>query len=364
MLNFDRQGLIPVTIQDDVTNEVLMLAFMNEEAYRLTRETGYTHFYSRSRQAIWRKGEQSGHAQEVRTIFVNCEENSLLIRVKQHGDAACHTGYRSCYYRRILPDGSYETIAERIFDREAVYGTGIERDVNAALEFSLRKLYNVYQYLRDRDLSEQSNTSRLLQESMEPASGTTGYLLSRLADELEELVEVQSGEHVHAGRQPDTILEASQVGYWLMLLAVSRNLSYDDFMPHVAMNDSFTQHHTIHVALSRRRDAIHRVRVDDAIPQEGRDESRPDDGGESSEPAGRDESRPDDEGELSIDQVGFIMSEQDCLSLLSSDERAEIVRGLQAGFEIIGRMCAEAEVSVLAPVEYDLEQMRWKGLVE
>ena len=116
MLKFDRQGLIPVVIQDDVTSEVLMVAFMNEEALQRTRETGYTHFFSRSRNTIWRKGEQSGNVQEVRDIFVNCEENSLLIRVVQHAGAACHTGYRSCYYRRLLPDNTYETIAERVFD--------------------------------------------------------------------------------------------------------------------------------------------------------------------------------------------------------------------------------------------------------
>ncbi len=109
MLKFDREGLIPAVIQDDSTNEVLMMAFMNQAAFDRTRETGYTHFYSRSRNALWRKGEQSGHTQEVRAIYVNCEENSLLIRVTQHGGAACHTGYRSCYYRRLLPDGSYET---------------------------------------------------------------------------------------------------------------------------------------------------------------------------------------------------------------------------------------------------------------
>ena len=103
MLKFDRQDLIPTIIQDDATGEVLMVAFMNEEALRLTREIGFTHFFSRSRNAIWRKGEQSGHVQEVRDIFVNCEENSLLIRVVQHGDAACHEGYRSCFYRRLLP---------------------------------------------------------------------------------------------------------------------------------------------------------------------------------------------------------------------------------------------------------------------
>jgi phosphoribosyl-AMP cyclohydrolase len=347
MLKFDRQGLIPVAIQDDATNEVLMLAFMNEEAYRLTRETGYTHFYSRSRNTIWRKGEQSGHAQEVRAIFVNCEENSLLIRVKQHGGAACHTGYHSCYYRRILPDGSYETIAERVFDPQAVYGTAGQEDIKIVLESDLRKLYDVYLFLRDRDLSEQSNTSRLLHESLEPASGTAGYLLSRLADEMQELLGVLSGEHVHAGKQQDTILEGSQVGYWLMLLAASHRLRYDDFIPHLAMCDAWF----------RRRDEIHRVH---AAGSEGRDEGE---ASRSADRGGRDSSRPYD-GREAIDEAGFIAPEQVCLNLLRSDEPAEIVRGLQAGFEMVGRACAEAGVSVLAPAEYDLEQMRKKGLVE
>src|SRR6266496_1856407 len=116
MLKFDRQDLIPTIIQDDATGEVLMVAFMNEEALRLTSKTGFTHFFSRSRNAILRKGEQSGHVQEVRDIFVNCEENSLLIRVVQHGDAECYEGYGRCYYRRLLKDDRYETVADRIFD--------------------------------------------------------------------------------------------------------------------------------------------------------------------------------------------------------------------------------------------------------
>src|SRR3989442_15228133 len=151
MLKFDRQGLIPTIIQDDATNEVLMVAFMNEEALRLSRETGHTHFFSRSRNAIWRKGEQSGNVQEVRDIFVNCEENSLLIRVVQHGDAACHEGYRSCYYRRLLPDSTYETVADRLFDPDVVYSTSF-----VSLETKLRQLYGIYLYLRDHDLSEES----------------------------------------------------------------------------------------------------------------------------------------------------------------------------------------------------------------
>jgi phosphoribosyl-AMP cyclohydrolase len=124
MLRFDRQALIPVVIQDDTTNEVLMVAFMNEEAYQLTHKTGYTHLYSRSRKKLWRKGEESGNVQEVRGMFVNCEEDSLLLRVVQHGGASCHTGHKSCYYRQILPDDSYQAIAERIFDPTAVYQRG------------------------------------------------------------------------------------------------------------------------------------------------------------------------------------------------------------------------------------------------
>jgi phosphoribosyl-AMP cyclohydrolase len=123
MLKFDRQGLIPAVIQDDVTDEVLLVAFMNEEALQCTRETGYTHFFSRSHNKIWRKGEQSGNVQEVRSISLNCEENSLLIRVVQHGGAACHDGYKSCYYRQLLPDDTYQLTAERVFDPAKVYHT-------------------------------------------------------------------------------------------------------------------------------------------------------------------------------------------------------------------------------------------------
>src|SRR5438132_1263196 len=137
MLKFDRQGLIPAVIQDDVTGEVLMVAFMNEEAFERTRESGHTHFFSRSRHAIWHKGEQSGNVQEVRAIFVNCEENSLLIRVVQHGNAACHMGYRSCYYRRLQLDDTYETVMERLFDPEVVYGAAQKQSPGVGNEFPI-----------------------------------------------------------------------------------------------------------------------------------------------------------------------------------------------------------------------------------
>lgn len=120
-LQFDQQGLLPVVAVDDKTGEVLMLAFMSRESLQLTLKTGEVHYFSRSRNALWHKGEQSGNVQEVKGIFVNCEQNSLLIRVIQHGGAACHEGYHSCYYRRLQPDGTFETVAERIFDPATIY---------------------------------------------------------------------------------------------------------------------------------------------------------------------------------------------------------------------------------------------------
>lgn len=109
--------LIPVVVQDIMTLEVLMVAFANEEAVRLTRDTGFAHYFSRSRKKIWKKGEESGHLQKVRQIMVDCDEDCLLYLVEQTG-AACHTGYRTCFYRTI--DG--EVIADPLFDPALVYG--------------------------------------------------------------------------------------------------------------------------------------------------------------------------------------------------------------------------------------------------
>ncbi|MCX8069873.1 MAG: phosphoribosyl-AMP cyclohydrolase [Thermodesulfovibrionales bacterium] len=100
-LKYDEKGLIPAIIQENETGEVLMMAYMNEQSLRMTVETGYTHFWSRSRQKYWKKGETSGNVQEVKSIFYDCDEDTLLIKVKQHGNGACHTGERTCFYRAI-----------------------------------------------------------------------------------------------------------------------------------------------------------------------------------------------------------------------------------------------------------------------
>ncbi|RQD79127.1 MAG: phosphoribosyl-AMP cyclohydrolase [Methanocalculus sp. MSAO_Arc1] len=115
-IQFDSQGLVPVIAQDVLTKEILMLAYADREAVDLTHSTGYAHYYSRSRKKIWKKGEESGNLQQVHDILVDCDEDTLVYMVSQT-TAACHTGHRSCFYRRL--DG--EIISERLFDPEQVY---------------------------------------------------------------------------------------------------------------------------------------------------------------------------------------------------------------------------------------------------
>jgi phosphoribosyl-AMP cyclohydrolase len=110
-------GLIPVIVQDARSRDVLMMAYANKEAVRLTQETGVAHYYSRSRKKLWKKGEESGHFQKVVRILTDCDEDCLVYEVEQTG-AACHMGYASCFYRTL--DGSI--IGTKVFDPEKVYG--------------------------------------------------------------------------------------------------------------------------------------------------------------------------------------------------------------------------------------------------
>jgi phosphoribosyl-AMP cyclohydrolase len=114
-------GLIPAIVQDWKTGEVLMVAYMNGESWAKTRETGKACFWSRSRKKLWLKGETSGNVQIVKEVFLDCDNDALLLKVEQIGGAACHTGYRSCFYRRVA-DGGLETVGERVFDPKEVYG--------------------------------------------------------------------------------------------------------------------------------------------------------------------------------------------------------------------------------------------------
>jgi phosphoribosyl-AMP cyclohydrolase len=117
-LKYGQDGLIPAIIQDAENSEVLMMAYMNAGSLEKTVATGFTHFWSRSRSKMWKKGETSGHVQEVRAILYDCDKDTLLIKVVQKGPGACHTGHRSCFYTDI---GGNE-VAGKTFSEEDVYG--------------------------------------------------------------------------------------------------------------------------------------------------------------------------------------------------------------------------------------------------
>jgi len=97
-------GIVPAIVQDFLTGEVLMLAYMNDESFKLTQSTGFAHYWSRSKNRIWKKGESSGNVQIIKEIYLDCDSDTVLMKVNQIGEAACHEGYRSCFFRRIEGD--------------------------------------------------------------------------------------------------------------------------------------------------------------------------------------------------------------------------------------------------------------------
>ena len=120
---FDRNGLIPVIAQDALSGQVLMMAYMNRDALQRTIETGWATYYSRSRGRLWKKGEKSGHAQKVEQILVDCDQDSLVLRVSVDA-GQCHVGYQSCFYRALKKGSGDELqfIAERVYDPQQTYG--------------------------------------------------------------------------------------------------------------------------------------------------------------------------------------------------------------------------------------------------
>ncbi len=119
---FDADGLVPAIVQDGTTNEVLMMAYMNQATLRQTLETGLMTYWSRSRQQVWVKGETSGHTQVIKEVRLDCDGDALVFKVLQHGGAACHTGYRSCFYRRV-DKGAWVKDGVHVFDPDEVYGS-------------------------------------------------------------------------------------------------------------------------------------------------------------------------------------------------------------------------------------------------
>ena len=233
IVQYGTDGLAPVVVQDAVSGDVLMLAHMNDEALRLTQATGRAHYWSRSRNALWKKGETSGHEQLVDEIRVNCEQNSLLLLVHQVG-AVCHDGYPTCFYRRTTPDGSLTIVRDRAFDPSTVYHElaparrSSESRAIDPLGEATRRQFGAYAYLRDHDLTSESGTSRRLRRADQHFGG-------RIADELHELAGVLDGEHRHTDPEHDVLLEASQVIYWLLLESLRNRVTWMALRPDRAL---------------------------------------------------------------------------------------------------------------------------------
>lgn len=114
-------GLLPAIAQDASSGKVLMLAWMNAESFAETQRTGKAVYFSRSRNRLWYKGEESGNEQIIRGVLIDCDGDTILLKVEQIGGAACHEGYQSCFFRQLSPDGSVEIVDQKVFDPQQVY---------------------------------------------------------------------------------------------------------------------------------------------------------------------------------------------------------------------------------------------------
>lgn len=203
-IKYDEKGLVPVVVQDVKTNEVLMMAYMNSEAVEKTIATGMAHYWSRSRSQLWLKGETSGHFQRVKSISIDCDNDTLLLKVEQE-EAACHTGHFSCFYREIGNDELTET-SKPVFDPEKVYSD------------KTKILQEVYDVIADR--------------LAHPKEGSyTNYLFEKGLDKICKKVGEEAAEVIIAAKnksKDEIRYEVSDLFYHIMVLLVERGLTLDE----------------------------------------------------------------------------------------------------------------------------------------
>ncbi|MFW0712547.1 bifunctional phosphoribosyl-AMP cyclohydrolase/phosphoribosyl-ATP diphosphatase HisIE [Aliarcobacter butzleri] len=190
-------NLIPVITQDAKTNEVLMLAYMNKEALELTIKTNYAHYFSRSKQRIWKKGESSNHLQEIVEILVDCDNDTLLLKVNQTG-VACHTGRKSCFYTNLKTD---KIISDVEINTTAAYGV-------------IDTLYHTICERKDEDVSK-SYTAKLLK-------GNQNSMLKKIVEEAGEFTFAVKDDN-----EEEIIYEAADVTYHLLVALASKNINPD-----------------------------------------------------------------------------------------------------------------------------------------
>ena len=196
-IDWNKTPLIPAIAQDAETGEMLMLAYMNEEAYTLTLSTGYAHYFSRSRQRLWKKGESSGHTQEVLDVILDCDADTVLLKIKQNG-VACHTGRKSCFFTSVTQE---KEILEAEVDTSAVYGV-------------VDTLYHTILERKNAKAEQKSWTKKLLDDPT--------LLQSKIREEADELSRAIDNE-------PDenVIYEAADLLYHALVGLASRDITPD-----------------------------------------------------------------------------------------------------------------------------------------
>ncbi|NSW91044.1 MAG: bifunctional phosphoribosyl-AMP cyclohydrolase/phosphoribosyl-ATP diphosphatase HisIE [Firmicutes bacterium] len=210
-LKFDDKGLIPVIVQDYRTNEVLMLAYMNRESLEKSLHTGTAHYWSRSRNKLWQKGETSGHYQYIKSIDVDCDGDTLLLKVCQQG-VACHTGYNSCFYRALLKMKTVEEEINGVDGKISTKGNGKQDENGAEI---LEELYHV---ITDR--------------KVHPKEGSyTNYLFEKGLDKILKKVGEEASEVIIAAKNKslqELKYEISDLVYHTLVLMVEQGLKLDD----------------------------------------------------------------------------------------------------------------------------------------
>lgn len=216
-IKFDDRGLVPAIAQDVRTDEVLMLAWMNRESLQRTLETGRAHYYSRSRQALWLKGETSGHFQDVRSISCDCDGDTLLLRVEQTG-AACHTGHRSCFYRKFEASG-FKTEEQKSGSDAGETKTAepVPAEIPSGLSGS-DVLQEVFSVIKDRQAH--------------PREGSyTNYLFGKGLDKILKKIGEEASETIIAAKNGDMDeikAEISDLLYHIMVLLAERGMTPED----------------------------------------------------------------------------------------------------------------------------------------
>ncbi|UCM99949.1 bifunctional phosphoribosyl-AMP cyclohydrolase/phosphoribosyl-ATP diphosphatase HisIE [Sulfurimonas sp. SWIR-19] len=196
-VDWQKQELLPVIVQDNTTNEVLMMAYMNKEALELSLKTKQAHYFSRSKQRIWKKGESSGHIQEIVSFFIDCDNDTLLLKVNQNG-VACHTGRKSCFFTELQ---SGKITSEVEVNTEAAYGV-------------IDTLYHTIQERKNAD----------------PATSWTAKLLSKGENTILKKVVEEAGEYCFAHKDNDEkemVYEAADLTYHMLVALASKNISPD-----------------------------------------------------------------------------------------------------------------------------------------